>query len=101
MMILSMELTEDAEKGTFGVRVGFDSIVAVAVSEGPEKSAGVFVAGGVIDGNKVAVGETYTVAVGVQVGFNCIGVIVKVGYFGLYGLSGFSAESGLAKIIRK
>ena len=70
MMILSIELTDEAENGAFGVGVAVGVMVAFGISVGGTKFAGVVVAGGVMDGNKVAVGETNTVAVGVQVASN-------------------------------
>ena len=79
MSTLSIALTEEAEKGAFGVRVGVGVFVGTGVSVAGTKLAGVVVAWGVIEGNKVAVGERNTVGVGVQVGSNWIGVIVAVG----------------------
>ena len=52
-----------------------------------------------MDGNNVAVGGTYTVAVGVQVGSIWIGVTVAVGVQA--GFSIFSEEPGSTKIDTK
>ena len=70
MMILSIELIDEAEKGVLGVGVIVGVAVETGVSVGGTKFAGVKVAGGVMEGNNVAVGGVTTVAVGVQVGSN-------------------------------
>ena len=69
-MTLSIELIEETEKGVLGVAVIVSVAVDSGVTVGGMKFAGVKVAGGVIEGSKVAVGRTCTVAVGVQVGSN-------------------------------
>jgi hypothetical protein len=58
MIILSIELTDETEKGAFGVLVAVGGTVDSEVTVGGIKFAGVKVAGGVIEGNKVAVGGT-------------------------------------------
>ena len=68
MIILSIELIDKTEKGDLGVGVIVGVAVDFGVSEGGMKFAGVKVAGGVMEGNNVAVGGISTVAVGVQVG---------------------------------
>jgi hypothetical protein len=68
MIMLSIELTEEAEKSALGVDVAVGVAVNSGVSVTGMKFAGVKVAGGVMDGNNVAVGEISTVAVGVHVG---------------------------------
>ena len=70
MMTLSIEFIEETEKGVLGVGVIVGEAVEGGVTVGGIKFAGVKVAGGVIEGSNVAVGGTYTVAVGVQVGSN-------------------------------
>ena len=96
-----MELTEAAEKGAFGVRVGVGVLVGSGVSVIGVKLAGVFVAGGVMDGSKVDVGETNTVGVGVQVGSICMGVTVAVGIVRYAGFNGFNEEPGSKNITAK
>ena len=93
-MTLSMELTDEAEKGAFGVLVAVGVLVGSGVSVDGTKLAGVVVAGGVMDGNNVAVGERKTVGWGVQVGSNWMGVIVAVGVFRLAGFSKFKVDPG-------
>ena len=57
-MILSIAFTDDTEKGAFGVGVAVGGTVDSDVTVGGMKFAGVRVAGGVMDGNNVAVGGT-------------------------------------------
>jgi len=58
MMMLSIELTEETEKGAVGVFVAVGGTVDSGVTVGGIKLAGVGLAGGVIEGSKVAVGGT-------------------------------------------
>jgi len=97
--MLSMALTEEAEKRALGVGVIVGVADGIGVSVAGTKFAGVKVAGGVIDGSSVSVGGTYTVAVGVQVGSNWRGVIVGVAVQA--GFSKFSEEPGSMKIVTK
>jgi hypothetical protein len=70
MIMLSIALTEDTENGDLGVAVKVGVTVDSGISVAGMKFAGVRVAGGVMDGRKVAVGGISTVAVGVHVGSN-------------------------------
>ena len=93
--MLSIELIDDTEKGAVGVRVEVGVLVGSGVSVTGVRLASVLVAGGVIEGSKVAVAVVNTVGVGVQVASNCIGVGVKVGTnCGVRGGSGLNEESG-------
>lgn len=58
MMMLSIELIEEAEKSALGVGVIVGVTVDSGVTVGGMKFAGVRVAGGVMEGNKVSVGGT-------------------------------------------
>ena len=82
-----------------GVGVAVRGFVGTGVAVFGTRLAGVKVAGGVIDGNNVSVGGTYTVAVGVQVGSNWRGVMVGVAV--QYGFSRFREEPGSMKIDTK
>ena len=101
MITLSIALTEEAENGAFGVRVAVGVFVGTGVSVAGIKLAGVFVGGASIMGKSVAVGEAYTVGVGVQVASICKGVMVAVGTSNSGGFSGFSSEPGSIKTITK
>jgi hypothetical protein len=79
MITLSMELTDETEKGAFGVGVMEDVIVGTGVAVSGTRFARVPVAGGVMEGSNVAVGGVTTVAVTVQVGSIWSGVIVGEG----------------------
>lgn len=57
MITLSMAFTEEAEKAALGVGVTVGVFDGMGVSVAVAKFAGVIVAGGVIVGKKVAVGE--------------------------------------------
>jgi hypothetical protein len=70
MITLSIGLIEETEKRAFGVAVTVGVSVETGVAVAGTRFAGVLVAGGVMDGNSVAVGRVTTVAVGVQVGSN-------------------------------
>ena len=100
-MSLPSALTEAAENGAFGVGVKVGVRVGVSVSVAGTKLADVEVAGGVMDGNKVAVGERKIVGVTVQVGSICKGVMVAVGVLKKAGLSGFIEEPGSRNTMMK
>ena len=70
MITLSMEFTDEAEKGFLGVGVTVGVFVGAGVPVAGTKFAEVLVTGGVKEGNKVAVSGTNIVGVAVQVAFN-------------------------------